>query len=455
MQGLRFRNLLTTAGGILYETQFMPALRLQQAVSELFFEVISPGGARTPVLASATLECDDSGTPIAALIVLFEAKQRRQYERELLDSRKDFEQMADIVHRSSDAIIRLSPELNIQSWNDGAKQIFGYSAREIKGRPFHILLTDTVAEEVSDRMARLEAGTDTLFETTACRNDGSSLEVSVRLTSHIEPPGKTVGSSAIIRDITSRKLAERALLQADKLASVGRLASSIAHELNNPLAAVTNLLYLLQTGAKDEETRSLVATAQSELARVSHIATHTLRFHRQLTRKTKVDLSQLFEELISLYGGRFTGSNIEATSDVEGAALLECYEGELRQVLVNLVANSYDAMRHGGRLLLRSRNVTKWPAGIEAVRISVVDSGTGFSPEACRRLFEPFFSTKGINGAGLELWIGKELVERNGGSIRIRSNTRPDSHGSIVSLILPLQSVTNGGTLGPIGAFTR
>ena len=443
LTGLRFRDLLTMAGGILYETQFMPALRLQSALSELFLEVVSSSGTRTPVLASAVFERESSGSPVAALIVLFEAKQRRQYEKELLAARKEFEQVAEIVSRSSDAIIRLSPERLIQSWNDGAKQIFSYIGGEVVGQPFGLLLTDAAEEEIGRRIEQLGAGADTISETLARRKDGSVVHVSIRLTSHIEPPGKTIGFSAIIRDITSRKITERALMQADKLASVGRLASSIAHEINNPLAAVTNLLYLLENGAKDEETRSLVATAQSELARVSHLATHTLRFHRQLTKKTKVDVGHAFKELTTLFKGRFTGSGITALSEAEGTPLLECYESELRQVLVKHISNSFDAMRHGGRLLLRGRKTRSWPNGREAVRISVADDGSGISPEACLHLFEPFSSTKGINGAGLGLWISKDLVERNGGSIRVRSSTRPDAHGTIVSIIFPLHGDEN------------
>ena len=197
---------------------------------------------------------------------------------------------------------------------------------------------------------------------------------------------------------------------------------------------MTNLLYLLQTGAKDEETRALVQTAQSELARVSHIATHTLRYHKQSTRKSEVDLQALFQELLSLYAGRFAGSRIVATANAKAASMLLCYEGELKQNLVNLISNSFDAMRHGGRLWLRSREGTAWPSGKRAVRIAVADDGSGLSLEACKHLFEPFFSTKGINGAGLGLWISKDLVERNGGLIRVRSRTKGSCHGTVVRM---------------------
>ncbi len=434
MVGRRFRDQLTTAGGIVYETQFMPTLRLRGEVDELFFEVAPPDGSRTPVLVSGVLQEETPGSPHGALLVLFAARQRRQYEKELLAKRKEFERVAEIIDRSSDAILRLSPRLVVESWNAGAKEIFGYTDREAVGRHLGTLLIPEAAALIAAQVDRTGISRDITLETSVIRKSGGLIDVSMLLTPHLEPPGRTVGYSAILRDITSKKIAERALLQADKLASIERLASSISHEINNPLAAVTNLLYILQGGAKDDETRTLVETAQSELARVSHMATHGLRFHRQATRKMEVDLRTLFAELIALFQGRFDGSHIASRLETVGSPILLCYEGELKQVLVNLIANSFDAMRHGGKLVLRSREVTFWSSGERGVRITVADDGTGLSPEACRHLFEPFFSTKGINGAGLGLWISKDLIERNGGRIRVRSKARKDSHGTVVSM---------------------
>jgi PAS domain S-box-containing protein len=443
LNAARFKDFLTRAGAIFYETQFIPALRLGGSVKELSFDVITAEGMRIPVLASAVLENDLSGAPISVLMVLFEATQRRRYEKVLLDARRDSEQMAEVVRRSSDGILSLTPDGFIRSWNGGAKQIFGYSSREAVGQTISFLLSESAQKHLSKALDTLKQGSDSTWEASGRRKDGSSVSISLSLTAHIEAPGTVIGLSAIIRDITAMKVAERALVQADKLASVGRLASSIAHELNNPLAAVTNLLYLLHIGAKDEETRSLVITAQSELARVSHIATHTLRFHRQSSRKTEINLGVLFEDVISLYKGRFAGARIDARCEINGTGIFECYDSEMRQVLVNLVSNAFDAMRHGGRLLLRSRDTQMWPSGAHAIRISVVDDGCGFSAEACDHLYEPFFSTKGINGAGLGLWISKDLVMRNGGTLRVRTSTRARGHGTIVSMLFPAH-LSNG-----------
>ena len=263
--------------------------------------------------------------------------------------------------------------------------------------------------------------------------------MSISLSPHLEAPGTFVGYAAIFRNATERKLAEKALLQSEKLASVGRLASSIAHEINNPLEAVTNLLYILGLNDTDEATRTLIHSAQEELARVSHITTHTLRFHKQSSSRTKVNMRGLFDSVIGLYRARLQNSGITAINDADEHASFTCFEGELRQVLVNLVANAFDAMRAGGTLILRSRQVAAHPSGREGIRISVADTGTGMGADVRQRLFEPFFTTKGIGGTGLGLWITKDLVSKNQGSITIRSSTVPERSGTVISMRFPSQ----------------
>ena len=271
----------------------------------------------------------------------------------------------------------------------------------------------------------LGRGAQVIKELTGLRKDGSSLEVSVSLTPHLEAPGILVAFSAIIRDVTAQKLSERALLQSEKLASVGRLASSIAHEINNPLESVTNLLYILQSRPLDSASQALVSTAQEELARVSQIATQTLRFYKQSSSRTHLDLPALADSVLALYRARLTNAGITWTKDCKRVSPVFCFEGELRQILVNLVANAYDAMKNGGKLTIRSRDTVILPEGVRGVRITVADTGAGMEQRTLSRVFEPFFTTKGIGGTGLGLWITLELVKNNRGQIKIRSSTKP------------------------------
>ncbi len=434
--GLRFQQVLSRAGGMYYDTQFDPALRLRGALKEVAFDLVQPGGERVPVLVSANLRCGAAGEPVGIRLMLFEASERRSYETELLQSRNRAERMAEVVQHTTDAIIALNPEGLIQSWNIGAEQMFGFGHAEVTNCPLSaVILPEARQQEIEDALEVLRRGEDVTKDTVGRHKSGRPIDLSMNLTPHMEAPGTLVAFSAILRDVSSRKQTEKALLQSEKLASVGRLASSIAHEINNPLESITNLLYILDGMATDPVMKGFVNTAQDEVARVSQIATHTLRFHRQSTKRTNLYINELFESTMVLYRARLLNSKITPTIDRSDGAPLFCYEGELRQVMANLVGNAFDAMRAGGRLRLRSRRATLWATGETGIRLTVADTGTGMSADTLAHMFEPFFSTKGIGGTGLGLWITQELLEKNLGTIRVRSSERPGKSGTVFCLL--------------------
>ena len=239
-------------------------------------------------------------------------------------------------------------------------------------------------------------------------------------------------------DVTERKRAESALLQSEKLAAVGRLSASIAHEINNPLEAVTNLLYLINE-EKDlpEQARNFTHLAQQELARVSQIATQTLRFYRQPTARTAVRVSEQLDSVLKLYQGRLASAGVEVVRDYHAAAPLLAFEGELRQVFTNLVGNALDASRNGGKMTLRTREATDWRTGRKGIRVTVADRGHGMSRETVRRIFEPFFSTKGITGTGLGLWVTLGIIQKHEGRVKVRSSESPERHGTVFSVFIP------------------
>ena len=241
-------------------------------------------------------------------------------------------------------------------------------------------------------------------------------------------------------EITNQKKAEAALMQSEKLAAVGRLAQSISHEINNPLEAVTNLLYLIATdptlpSGLDE----IIATAQSELQRVCQIVTQTLRFHRQAVRATKVTAEELVGVVLQLYQGRLLNSGILVDARYNTATPVLCLENDIRQVLNNLIANAIDAMRLGGKLLVRAHDASCIIAGkaTRGLRITIADTGHGMSAEVRARVFEPFYTTKELNGTGLGLWISSEIIARHGGNMRIRSSDDAVRHGTVFSILLP------------------
>jgi signal transduction histidine kinase len=238
-------------------------------------------------------------------------------------------------------------------------------------------------------------------------------------------------------DVTEAKRTEQTLLRSEKLAAVGRLASSIAHEINNPLEAVTNLVYLAQQTAQDEKTSGYLDAIDIELRRASAIASQTLRFHKQSTAATSVTSPTLISDTLSLYQGRLTNSSIVVETGDLAQEPVECFEGEIRQALANLIGNAIDAMHpRGGRLLLRSRKATDWATGRKGLLITVADTGSGIPKETFDRLFEPFFTTKGHGGNGLGLWITNGIVARHEGKLSLRSKV---GKGTVATLFLPFR----------------
>ncbi len=269
------------------------------------------------------------------------------------------------------------------------------------------------------------------------RIDGTRAWMSLSAAPVINDQGVVTGGVVALSDIDQEKRSEQALIQSEKLAAVGRLAASISHEINNPLEAVTNLLYLAQRCDHLTEAKQLLSTADQELARVSQIVSHTLRFHRQSTKPLAISAQELVGPTLGLYAGRLSNSNIDLVVEHRSRELISCYEGEIRQVLNNLVGNAVEAMKHGGRLLVRTSDTCAWRTDTAGLRITIADNGVGMSEEVMRRVFEAFYTTKGINGTGLGLWISHGIIEKHHGFIQLRSSDRTGRSGSAFSLFLP------------------
>ena len=234
------------------------------------------------------------------------------------------------------------------------------------------------------------------------------------------------------RDRTVAKLVE-----SEKLAAVGRLAASISHEINNPLESITNLLYLAQQDRNlSPETRSYLETADSELVRAASITQQSLRFHRQSTRPQRISAADLLAPVLAIYAGRLSNNRVQLHTDFRDNTEVVCREGEIRQVLSNLVSNAIDAMRLGGVLRVCSHGAVHPATGKPGVAILVTDTGHGMSDEVARHIFEAFYSTKGNNGTGLGLWISAEIIRRHHGSLQVRSR-QSENAGTTFRLFLP------------------
>ncbi len=323
--------------------------------------------------------------------------------------------------------------------NDRQAAFFGLKPEEIVGRTLTEMAPIPGLRELFEGV---RAGTPVInypLEGELISNPGEHRYWTVNYFPVYAPDGSIRGISAASLEITQQRKAEQALLQSEKLAAVGRLASSISHEINNPLESITNLLYLIALSeGLPEDVAEYVHLAQSELERVSQIATQTLRFHRQAVRPTLVTAAQLVEPILSLYHGRLANSGIEVVQEMTSNTPILCLENEIRQVISNLIGNAIDAMRTGGTLTLRSHDTNEANDDAIGVRITIADNGHGMSDETMKRIFEPFFTTKDLNGTGLGLWISQEIVERHNGQLTARSSQHPEHHGTVFSLFLPL-----------------
>ena len=245
----------------------------------------------------------------------------------------------------------------------------------------------------------------------------------------------------IIMDASERKRAEETLRKTEKLAATGRLAASIAHEINNPLEAITNLLYLLSHHPDlDETARAYTEMAENEIHRISEITQQTLRFYRQSTLPSRANLGELLDSVLRLHQGRLRNLEIEVEREYDPTIDLYCFAGELRQVFANLVGNAIDAMPQGGRLSIRARRSQDWGDHARpGVRFQVSDTGSGMKPGVEKRIFEPFFTTKEVTGTGLGLWVSWEIVAKHQGSIRVRSRAagQTKASGTVFELFFP------------------
>jgi len=371
---------------------------------------------------------------VISLLAASVARARSQAELRADDTRR---QLATIVESSEDAIYSTGLNGVVTSWNRGAEDLYGYSAEEMLGKSIALVIPPERAYEFQTNLGQLEKGERiSTYRTDRLRRDGTRVAVMISLSPLRDERGTVIGASSIARDITAQMRAEEALRRNEKLANAGRLTALIAHEINNPLEAVTNLIYL----ARQDPSRAdqHLQMAEREVQRIADIVQQTLGFVRDAAVAAPLNVSATLGDVVQMFEARLTAKNIQAQIEMGNGNEISGSSGELRQLFSNLIANAIDAVGDGGRLRLRVRHGHAWtPRPQSGVWVTIADNGTGIRAEDRSRLFEAFFTTKELTGTGLGLWLSESIARKHGGWIRLRSSTKPGRSGATFAVFLP------------------
>ncbi|MFP5226223.1 MAG: ATP-binding protein [Acidobacteriota bacterium] len=345
--------------------------------------------------------------------------------------------LAAIVDSADDAIISKGLDSVIRTWNEGATRMFGYTQEEAIGRSILMLIPEELSYEEDQILAQLRAGNRIdHFETVRVKKNGERFDVSITISPIRDKAGRVTGASKIARDISDRRRMERILMQSEKLSATGRMAATIAHEINNPLESLMNLVFLARQHCDGQsKAHAYLVTAEQELERVSHLARQTLGYYRDTSAPTPVVLHELLQNVLTVYNSRLLSTGIAVDARFHDQQKIVASKGEMLQVFSNIIANAIDAMSDGGTLTVSTRKVdSDGEAGME-VRIG--DTGTGIRQEHLSRIFEPFFTTKGELGTGIGLWFARQLIESRGGRISVTSSVEPKRRGTVFTILIP------------------
>jgi PAS domain S-box-containing protein len=375
--------------------------------------------------------CDVAGKVVRWFGTCTDIEELKQAQALVAERETWFHTLFDTIPLS--AVIIEPHSRKLLQFNDAAADTLGYTREEFAKLTIDEIDAVHSAQELEQHFAdRLRSCDFAVFERKHRTKSGAIRDVVV-YSRYLTMNGHWV-ANAVWNDVTEKKAAEAALLQSEKLASAGRMAATVAHEINNPLEMVTNCIYLAASSSNlPLEVKEHLATAERELRRVAHIAKRTLGFYRETIKPAVVDIRTLVDEVVELYDPKFTRKDMRLKIEHNGRRSgIVAVAGEIRQVISNLLTNAIDASRPKGMVRVRTSRVTL--NGCSYTRVTVADTGAGISRVNRSRIFEPFFTTKKDVGTGLGLWVSSEIVRKHKGQIRLRS---VEGKGSVFSVFLP------------------
>jgi len=377
----------------------------------------------------------------SAVDAVLEEREKEIAHRKVVEEklRRTEEFTRNIIESSADCVKVLDLEGRIQYMSPSGQRALAINdPSEYLNKKWVELWNEEDWSRAEEAIAAARRGAEGCFQGEGVTAIGLKKCWDVRISPALDRQGNIERLVAVSRDVTELKSAQELAIQSEKLAATGRLAATIAHEINNPLEAVTNFIYLAMTakGLPEEVCRHL-EIADRELARVSQIAQQTLGFYRGASNDRWISVADLIRDILIVYERKLAYKQIETVVSVAPGLRLYGRQGELRQAVSNLLTNAIDASRAGGKIWVRARASRRWSrGGDEGVRITLVDNGSGMSREVQKRVFVPFFTTKAEIGTGIGLWASKTLIEQKGGLLRFRSR-QGEKAGTAMSMFLP------------------
>jgi len=401
-------------------------------------------GERFPL--EATISRGNIGGESLYTVILRDITQRKQAEEAL---RASEERWATTLHSIGDAVISTDAMGRVDYMNEVAEKLLGCELTEAKGKDldevFDIVQEETRIKPESPvaKVIRLGQVIGLANHTVLIRRDGTEIPIEDSAAPIRDKQGNIEGVVLVFHDASEQRRFEKALRNNERLATTGRLAATIAHEIHNPLDAVGNLLYLAAHGTKEDSTREFVSEATRELGRVTQMTQQMLSFQREASKPIPVNIGEILDSVVSLYERKIMTAGIQLRKQVDADGHLLALPGELRQVFANLVGNAIEAVgKKNGTIALRAYQSRNWQTGQAGVRVLVADNGPGIPAHVRDKIFEPFFTTKGESGTGLGLWITSDILHKYHGTIRLRSDTREGRSCTHFSLFFPYEAGT-------------
>jgi PAS domain S-box-containing protein len=338
---------------------------------------------------------------------------------------------ASMLDLANDAILVLDLEGKILFWNRGAERLYGWMREEVRGKHAHTLLATQFPVPLQEILDAVRAVGEWRGEIVHTNKEGRTIVVASRWTPRTGSVG-LIGTFEINRDLTEEKRRQEHSRNAERLATLGRLAATVAHEINNPLDVLNNIFYLLEQQPLSDRARELILQGEAEVKCIAEITNATLRYSRSSPQPTEISLRDVLDNVLSMHAGQIRNRDVQVVKRYRTEGRVIARASEMRQVFANLVGNALDALPDGGKL-----RISLTPRSDYGYFVAIADHGTGMPPSVRQYIFEPFFTTKGASGTGLGLWIARDIVRNHRGSIRVRSYTEPGRSGTVFVLWIP------------------